>query len=152
MKDILFVNATLKDELRLKLNGTMILATKLINAGFDVDILRFYQIDSYDKGDYNKFISDVTDRIISERPKCVSFYTLWPFYHILLRISQRLKAREPNIIIVMGGPQSSATAYETMKAMDFVDYIATGEGENTIVPLFESILRNNRKYSGAVLS
>ena len=144
MKDILFVNATLKDELRLKLNGTMILATKLINAGFDVDILRFYQIDSYDKGDYNKFISDVTDRIISERPKCVSFYTLWPFYHILLRISQRLKAREPNIIIVMGGPQSSATAYETMKAMDFVDYIATGEGENTIVPLFESILRNNR--------
>jgi len=150
VKDVLFVNANPKNEFRKIVNGTMILATKLINAGFDVDILRFYQVESHDKGDYHKFIDDITDRIISAEPKCVSFYTLWPFYHILLRIAQRLKSKNPDIIIVMGGPQSSATAYETMKAMSFVDYVATGEGENTVVPFFESILRNNRKNIGNI--
>lgn len=143
--DILFINATPNNELRYKINGTMILATKLIQAGFDVNILRFYEIDSYDKGDYNRFIDDTVNEIISKNPKCVSFYTLWPFYHIIIRLSKRLKEIEPNIIIVFGGPQSSATPYETMQAMDFVDYISTGEGENTVVPFFTSILKNKRK-------
>ncbi len=150
MKDILFINAihtideSQKNELRVQVNGTMILATKLLAADFNVDILRFYEIESLEKGDYYRFIEDITDRIISENPKCVSFYTLWPDYHVLLRIAQKIKERNPEIITVMGGPQSSATADATMKAMEFVDYIATGEGENTVVPFFTCILRENR--------
>lgn len=143
MKDILFINAIPRKALRSEVNGTLILATKLLDAGFSVDILRFYQIDSYNGNDYHQFIRDVTDRILSEDPACVSFYTLWPVYHIFLRIAKELKKSRPEIIIVMGGPQSTATAYATMKAMDCVDYIATGEGENTVVPFFDSLLRKN---------
>lgn len=143
MKDILFINATPINELRMKINGTMILATKLIQAGYNVGILRFYEIESHNKGDYNRFINDITNRIISENPKCVSFYTLWPFYHIFLRIAKQLKVIDPNIVILMGGPQSSLTAYSTMNAMNCIDYISTGEGENIVVPLFDAILKNN---------
>lgn len=143
MKDVVFVNATLENKLYSRINGTMILATKLIQAGFSVDVVHFFQIESYDRGDYHQFIEDITGKILAEQPRCVSFYAFWSSYHIMLRISKRLKEIDPSIIVVMGGPQASATAYETMKAMDSVDYIATGEGENTVVPLFESLVRNN---------
>ncbi len=143
MTDILFINTTESNELRSQINGTMILATKLLDAGFDTKILRFCDIEN-NRGDYYKFIENITDRILSINPKCVSFYTLWPFYHISLRIAQHIKEKNPEIITVMGGPQSSATAYATMRAMPFVDYISTGEGENTVVPFFDAIVNGNR--------
>lgn len=144
MTDILFINATNTNKLSYQANGTMLLATKLLAAGFKTEILRFYEIESLSTGDYYKFLDDIISAIMLKDPKCVSFYTLWPYYHIFLRISQKLKEINPDIIIVMGGPQSSATAQATMDAMPFVDYIATGEGENTIVPFCDCILRKNR--------
>ena len=140
--DILFINTTEEKGIRNETNGTLLLATKLLQAGFIVDILRFYQIESYLK-DYNTFINDITDKIIALNPKSVSFYTSWPYYHFLLRIAKEIKIRNSKIIIIFGGPQSSATAYDTMKAMDYIDYICTGEGESTVVDFFNTILRNN---------
>lgn len=142
--DILFVNPTDEASLCSESNGTMILATKLLDAGYSVDILRFYQTTNYNK-DYNSFIEEISSMIIEKNPKCVSFYTLWPFYHILLRIAKTVKEKSNNIIVIFGGPQASATAVPTIKNMPFIDYISTGEGENTIVPFFDSIIKNNAK-------
>lgn len=139
MTDILFITSSSSLALYQESNGTLLLATKLLQAGFDAKLLRFCQIDSYRK-DYFSFIRDITDKILEIAPRCVSFYTLWPHYHIMLRIARELKQRRGDMIIVLGGPQSSATAGATMEAMPFVDYICTGEGENTVVPFFRSIL------------
>lgn len=138
--DVLFINST--DELTLskEINGTMLLGTKLLQDGFDVDILRFAQIKSFGK-EYAVFVEDMTSAIIQRDPKCVSFYSLWPDYHIMLRIARKLKQIRPGIVIIFGGPQASCTAPATLEAMDFIDYINTGEGENTIVPLMRGILR-----------
>lgn len=140
MPDILFVNATREMAINQEANGTLLLGTKLLQAGFDTKILRFCQIDSYHK-DYAAFIRDITDRILEMDPKCVSFYTLWPYYHVLLRVAQEVKKRAPHIYTVLGGPQSSATAQATMEAMDYIDFVCTGEGENTVVPFFSALLR-----------
>lgn len=139
MADILFINTAETLAINQEANGTMLLATKLLQAGFDVDILRFGQIESYNK-DYSDFINKIAGRILEISPKCVSFYTLWPTYHIILRISCEIKKRNPDIITVLGGPQASATAHATLNAAGYVDYICTGEGENTVVPFFKTIL------------
>lgn len=139
--DILFITPTDKLKLNCVSNGTMLLGTKLLQAGFSVDIVRFGQFDSY-MNEYELFISQITNHILEINPKCISFYTLWPYYHISLRIANEIKQRNQEIIVVFGGPQSSATAVETMKTFSFVDYICTGEGENTVVPFFTEILRN----------
>lgn len=138
--DILFINATEELSMRKEVNGTLLLATKLLDAGFEVDILRFEQVEGFG-GDYSSFIEKMTQAILARRPKCVSFYSLWPDYHIMLRLAKELKRIEPAIVTVFGGPQASCTAEVTLKTMDFVDYINTGEGENTVVPLFSGILR-----------
>jgi len=116
-----------------------LLATKLIDAGFNVDVEKFCNIHG-NTTDYNLFIKNIVDKIIAINPKCISFYTMWPYYHTMLRIAKEVKRRNSNIITVLGGPQSTGTAYDTMKAMNFIDYVCTGEGENTVVPFFSTVL------------
>lgn len=142
MAEILFVNSTLEHSLVMETNGTLLLGTLLLQEGFDVQILRLGDVEGYQK-DYPTFIQRFTDRILELNPKCVSFYTLWTHFHIMLRVAKELKAARPDIIIVMGGPQVSSTAEEVITAMDFVDYVCIGEGENTVIPFFRALLRNN---------
>lgn len=141
MVDILFINAVTTLELNMEVNGTLLLATKLLQAGFKADILRFAEVGL--EKDYHSFINRFVDKVLEYEPKCVSFYTLWPHYHIMLRIARVLKERQPELITVFGGPNASATADATMKAADYVDYICTGEGENTVVPFFKTVLEEN---------
>lgn len=142
MVDVLFINTLKEVAVNHEVNGTMLLATKLLQAGFSTDIFRFGEIDTYHK-DYNAFIPAATERILARNPKVVSFYTLWPHYHTMLRLSRELKARRSDVIIVLGGPQASSTAAPTMDVAPYVDYICTGEGENTIVPFIQTILNEN---------
>lgn len=147
--DVVFVTSTDKLKLNCLSNGTMLLGTKLLDAGFEVDVVRFGQFSSY-QNDYNLFISEITNHILKINPKCVSFYTLWPYYHISLRIANEIKRVNKNIIVVFGGPQSSATAEETMKTFSCVDFVCTGEGENTVVPFFSELLRNDSSDLSAI--
>lgn len=140
MVDVLFVNAQKEMALAQEVNGTLLLGSKLLQAGFDVEVLRFGQIQSYHQ-EYDTFIRDVTDRILEISPRCVSFYTLWPYFHVMLRVAAEVKKRAPHIYTVLGGPQSSATAKATMEAMAYIDMICTGEGEDTVVPFFHALLR-----------
>lgn len=142
MLDILFVVPSVKPMLRQEVNGTMLLATRLLEADFSVDLLRFWQVDR-ERKDYNGFLESMTERILAMEPKCVSFYSLWPDYHTVIQVAQRLKQRRSDLPVVFGGPQASATAADTMKAIPWVDYICTGEGENTVVPFFTALLRHD---------
>jgi len=139
MTDVVFVTSNHQLSLSHEPNGTMILATLLRQEGISTKILRFAQMENYNIC-YAAFISEITERILSMQPRCVSFYTLWPFYHIMLRIARELKQRRPELLIVLGGPQASATAEATMKAAPYVDYICTGEGEQTVIPFFRALL------------
>lgn len=141
MLDILFVTPTEELDLRHESNGTMLLATKLLQADFSTRLLRFCEEDHYNK-DYTAFVNGMTEKILAAAPRCVSFYTVWPYYHIMLHIAKQVKAQNPHMWVVFGGPQASATVMATMQAMPFVDCVSTGEGENIVVPFFTALLRD----------
>lgn len=149
MVDVLFINSTDKFGLRYEANGTMLLSTLLLKAGIQAKILRFCQFEKSYR-DYPEFIKAITEEILSISPKCISFLTLWPYYHMMLRIAKEIRAANPNITIIFAGPQASFTAKATMEAMDFVDYICTGEGENTVVPFFSAVLSGDFEAVKAV--
>ena len=145
MLDVLFICPVDELELQQEINGTMLLATKLLQAGYNVDILRFCQIRKY-KEDYTQFVNNAVSKIIELSPRICSFYALWPYYHTVLRIAKELKKIRDDIIVIFGGPQATLTAEETLKRMRFVDYICAGEGENTIVPFVRALV-NGTDYS-----
>ena len=142
MAEILFINSTQEHALVMETNGTLLLGTILLQDGFDVQVLRLGDVEGYQK-DYHAFISAFTAKVLEMDPKCVSFYTLWTHFHIMLRVAKELKKARPEIIIVMAGPQVSSTAEEVITAMEYVDYVCYGEGENTVLPFFRALLRNN---------
>lgn len=142
MADILFVNSTLEHSLVMETNGTLLLGTILLQDGFDVQVLRLGDVDGYGK-DYFSFVQRFTERVLEINPRCVSFYTLWTHFHIMLRIAKELKVKKPDIVIVMAGPQVSSTAEEVITVMDYVDFVCYGEGENTVLPFFRALLRND---------
>lgn len=142
--DILFITSMEQPELRHAVNGTLLLATNLLQAGFDTDVLHFWDVEGYGK-DYTAFIQNMIREILERAPRSVSFYTVWTNYHMMLRIAAELKKTAPEIYIVMGGPQASATAQETMASLNYVDFVCSGEGENTVVPFFQSLLRQGGK-------
>lgn len=144
MPDILFINETAELALNREVNGTILLGTKLLQAGFDVKLLRFAQI-RRPQQDYETFIQDMVQRIVEIGPKCISCYTVWPHFHVMLRIAREVKERAPHIYTVFGGPQSTATGRLTMERMAYIDYVCTGEGENTVVPFFQALLRDGGK-------
>lgn len=149
MTQVLFVTSSYTTKLNNEANGTLLLATKLLQAGVNAEILRIGQDEHFGK-DYPAFIESFTAKILNRGPKCVSFYTLWPFYHVMLRLARQIKRARPETVIVFGGPQASATARVTMETMEQVDYICTGEGENTVVPFFEAVLRGKRENLFAI--
>ena len=140
--DVLFINA--QNELRLKkeVNGTMLLATKLLEADFDVDVLRFAQIPAFQK-DYETFISQIKERILQAAPRCLSIYSMATEFHVMMRIAREIKTARPETILVVGGPHTSGLGDEILRCMEFIDYVCTGEGENTVVPFFTAVLRGS---------
>lgn len=137
--DILFITPEDKSGLKRAINGTLLLATILLQNGISTDILRYYQFENYKKN-YEAFINDVAEASVSQSPRCVSFYNMWPYFHINLSIARRIKELSPDTSIVMGGPLTTLYPQTVLERISWVDYVCCGEGENTIVPFMQALL------------
>lgn len=138
MSEVLFITPNLSGFVSEEPVGTLLLSTILRNAGIQTDILQFHHFGSIDS--FRQFIDCATEMICAKAPRIVSFYTRCDTYHISLKIAQQIKAKAKDIYIVFGGPQADLSAEDTLREIPYVDYICCGEGENTIVPFFSSLL------------
>jgi len=138
MSDIVFVTPNFGGFVREEPIGTLLLGTILRKAGIATDILQFHHFG--DVNCFDAFVNCAVEKIFAKNPRVVSFYTRCDSYHISLRIAQRVKAADPNVYVVFGGPQADLSAIDTISQIPYVDYICCGEGENTIVPFFASLI------------
>ena len=136
--DIVFVVPSAIPLLQEESIGTLILAKKLILSGYNVQIVRFWEIEGF-KNQYKSFRENLISRILATSAELVSFYCRCTDYHICIDIADGLKLHAPNVLISFGGPQAELVAKETLTYYPFIDYICCSEGENTIVPFMEFI-------------
>lgn len=139
MADVLFVTPNIEGNIYEEPLGTLLLGTILRQNSIAVDVLQFYHFG--DLKDFPAFLEHAVRLILEKQAKIVSFYTRCDTYHITMALAREIKTRRPDIWIVFGGPQSDITAKETVSEIDWVDFICCGEGENTVVPLFSSLLK-----------
>lgn len=71
---------------------------------------------------------------------CFSCY-IWN-YDITLNICENLKKANPELKIVLGGPEVTYNAYDTLLKHDFIDAVMFGEGELTVCELFDAYENN----------
>lgn len=100
--------------------------------------IRDLSIDFYDQDEINTFV----DYLLNFNSKYYGFSTINVSYHISLEIARVLKERNPEVIIIMGGPQATATAWDSMETFPWVDYIICNEGDFSLNELLEKLDQN----------
>ena len=136
MKKILLVCLETEETPRLyPVFGLMYIADALIKRGYETKIIHDYATEET----FNKVINDAKDALL------VGFTTKTsPRLKHIYDLSKKLK-EENNNIIVWGGVHSSLTAKETVMN-EFVDFIATGEGE-IVMPELADAIAKKKDYS-----
>jgi radical SAM superfamily enzyme YgiQ (UPF0313 family) len=144
VSDILFITPNFGGRDAADSVGTILLATILRHNGLHADIMPFY--DFGDPQDFPRFLDTAAEKILEKKPRIVSFYTRCDYYHIILKVAQRLK-QEANVYVVFGGPHSDICAEATLREIPYVDFVCCGEGENTVYPFFSSLLQGTPDLS-----
>ncbi len=118
--------------------GISFLAAALEKAGVDVKILDLV-IFPYSQ----KFLKDVLSNF---EPDIVGSTAVTMTFNDAIQVIKDVKAINPDILTVMGGPHVSFCAKETLDGYSELDVIALGEGEATIVEIVEEY-RNSKDWS-----
>ena len=83
------------------------------------------------------FCDDFAALLANDESKYFGFSSVCSSYYITLMVAERLKELRPDVIIVFGGPQASATAPETMSLSPAVDFVLCGEIELSLKDFLE---------------
>ena len=139
MCDILFITPNVLGGFVNESLGTLQLATILKNNHVPCKIMPFRNFGDV-HSEFDSFVSSALSYIDAQQPKIISMYTRCDTYHISLKLAQEIKAKFPNIYMVLGGPQSDTTSLQVLACIPQIDFVCCGEGETTIYPFFSSLL------------
>lgn len=147
MKKVLFVNLTdyVNSKYSIDCLGILSLAT-ILKDNYDVEVIDFQYI--YNKNilnfenDMEKDMPNMKQYILNKKPDLICIYTMCNTYHLTLVLSKAIKEYDKNIKIILGGPQASLTATETLAKFPWIDAIGVGEGEKTIEYMVGNLLNN----------
>jgi hypothetical protein len=89
--------------------------------------------ETVDKAEPDKLIKQWASEIVASRPDWVGFSTICASYPLILLLTKAVKRLMPQICIVLGGPQASVVAEESIAAFPWIDYIIRGEAESVIL-------------------
>jgi anaerobic magnesium-protoporphyrin IX monomethyl ester cyclase len=107
--------------------GLSFLAGALLEAGVETRALDF-AVFPYSRERLETTLKDF-------QPHMVGATAVTMTYDSAARIIREVKAIDPDILTVMGGPHVTFLAQETMKVLPELDLIVLGEGERTVVAL-----------------
>lgn len=149
MSDVVFITPNYRGRVVEESLGTLQLATVLKEDGIVSRVVPFSAFG--DLSDFSAFLENAVQTVAQISPKIISFYTRCDVYHIDVKLAEVFKAHFPETYIVFGGPQSDLVARETLESLPGVDFVCCGEGEETVVPFFRSLLKNEPDCSVAGL-
>ena len=112
-----------------------------------VDLNRsfFRYADNVGESRIDEYAGEAAREIASVDAAVYGFGSICSAYPLTLRIAKLVKAARPESAIVLGGPQASVVAEQTLAAFSFVDFVLRGESEQSL-PIFLEELTGRRKF------
>jgi radical SAM family protein/B12 binding protein len=129
--------------------GILSLASTLRRSGADpavVDLDTLYAGWRASCGGGGDFARHAAHELAGRDADVYGLSTICSSYPLTLRIATALKEERPGCRVVLGGPQASACAEETLAAFPCVDAVVRGEGE-PVVPALLDALASSRELS-----
>lgn len=125
--------------------GQLILR-KILRQKYETEYINFDYLNEIKQLSYSDNMSDninsFAEYIYSYNPKIVGFYTICDSFILTVKTAEKLKEKMPNVKIVFGGPHATLTARKCLEYFDFLDVIAIGESEKTVLPLMDALIEN----------
>jgi len=152
MNNITLVNITIAKNFNNKVVykhnsvGIFLLIAVLEKSGYKVSFHEYCM--EHKKGlseEINEFISSIDTAPPMIGIGCHSVHL--PF---VVKVTEALKKRFPDKIIILGGAGPSAVAEDLLEKFDFIDAVVVGEGEETIVEIVKKDLSGFGKIKGIV--
>ena len=146
--DILFVNSFRQSSIITFPIGINLLSTIINqNTNYTSEVISFPNLLAEKKVPDNilleKDYETIVSYILNKNPQIVSFYTVGRSYFISLITARNIKKIDKKIKIIFAGPHVSLCSLETLKAFDFIDMVAIGEGEQNVISIIDYF--NNRE-------
>ena len=89
------------------------------------------------------YVDWCADRVVEMHPRIVGFTSVFQQHLASLALARRLKARLPDVFIVMGGANCEATmGVETVRQFPFVDAVVSGEADQVFAELAARVVRD----------
>ncbi|RKD32591.1 B12-binding domain-containing radical SAM protein [Thermohalobacter berrensis] len=107
------------------------------------DIIPNIEIEEYT---INQNTEYVTGEIYRKEPDAVAFSCYIWNIEKTLEIAERLKIVNPNLKIILGGPEVSFNGKEILKKNTFIDFIVYGEGEVTFRQLLYKLSNKDNNF------
>jgi hypothetical protein len=85
------------------------------------------------------FCTFATQLLAGLRSDVFGFSTICNSYPLTIRMAAELRRLRPEAIIMMGGPQASEVAEESLRAFPWIDFIVRGEAEETLPKLIDGL-------------
>jgi anaerobic magnesium-protoporphyrin IX monomethyl ester cyclase len=83
-------------------------------------------------------------KVLEQNPDIVGITNSFSdFFSYAIRAAEEIKARDVNIITVVGGPHATSSPESFFFYSDSVDYIVRGEGEISFLQLIKSLIHGN---------
>ncbi|AEW99303.1 radical SAM domain/B12 binding domain protein (plasmid) [Streptantibioticus cattleyicolor NRRL 8057 = DSM 46488] len=116
--------------------GLLTLAAVAREHGAEVSLVDFNLMGMGDPSLHGADFYPRAVRAIAEtQPDLVGFTSMAVESHVCLELARLLKAADPRLLTVLGGPHFSSIAREALDAFDWIDYVVTGEGEQALISL-----------------
>lgn len=88
----------------------------------------------------NDTIFDIERNIILKKPDIVAFSCYIWNIDMILKLCSDLKKANPNIVLILGGPEVSYNSKELI-SLRFIDFIIKGEGEFVFPELIKAVMK-----------
>ena len=125
-----------------------------LNSKFIHSALSIRYLKSYSKGvpielmefTINQNIEYIVREIYKKKPDIIGFSTYIWNREETLRVCETIKIINPNIKIILGGPEVSFDGEKLLEENWFIDFIVYGEGEVTFDQLLRTIIARKHDY------
>lgn len=117
--------------------GLLTLGALLRDQDVEVSVVDF-NLESYRDSRYREaetFYQPAIDRITATEPDLVGFTSMALESHVCLELARLLKAQDPRVKTVFGGPHFGSIAGEILEHYSWADYVVVGSGEQAIIDL-----------------
>jgi anaerobic magnesium-protoporphyrin IX monomethyl ester cyclase len=121
------------------LDGDLVMSPEHLGVAYMTSVLRQVGFSAEIREVPHGEEDQVIDQLVALAPRIVCFTLMSLNVQSCIRICEKLARRLPDALIVCGGPAGTFAGLEVLRTNPYVDVVAVGEGEPTILDLAQRV-------------